>query len=119
MRGLKAKRLEEERINRINIAVDYIYRDAVRSATHTDDSKYIYDLSDYSAPFDFCRINMAEIIKGLKSLFPDCVVEYTSLTTVTARNGKKYDISKNDNSHRPDIQGRPIKIGEYIVVDWS
>ena len=119
MRELKAKIQEEDRIKKINIAVDYIYRDAVRSAVVTDDSIYIYDLSEYCTPFDFCRTNMSEIIKGLNSLFPDCSIEYTTLTTVTARNGKKYDISKIDKDNIPDIQGRPIKIGEYLVINWS
>ena len=119
MRGLKAKIQEEDRIARINSIVDYIYRDAVRIATQMDDSSCLYNLSEHGIPFDFYRANMAEIIKDLKSLFPDCVVEYNTLKTVIARNGRKYDISKNDNSHISDIRGRPTEIGEYIVVDWS
>ena len=119
MRGLKAKRLEEDRIARINSIVDYIYRDAVRVATNTDNPSCLYDLSEHGIPLDFYKANMTEIIKGLKSLFPDCFVECKILTTVTARNGIKYDISKNDISHISDIRGRQTKIGEYIVVDWS
>jgi hypothetical protein len=118
MRGLKAKIQEEARIARINSIVDYIYRDAVRIATQIDDSSCLYNLSEHGTPLDFYRENMEEIISGIKSLFPDCVVEYKTLKTVTARNGRKYDISKNDNSHISDIRGRP-EIGEYIVVDWS
>ena len=119
MRGLKAKRLEEERIARINNIVDYIYRGAVHSANHTDESKYLYDLLKHGHPLEFYRTNMSEIISGIKSLFIDCFIEYTTLTTVTARNGKKYDISKIDKDNISDIRGRPTEIGEYIVVDWS
>jgi len=119
MRGLKAKIQEEDRIAGINNIVDYIYRDAVNFAKSRDDSKYLYDLSHHGTPLDFYRTNMAEIISGIKSLFPDCFVEYTTLTTVTARNGKKYDISKIDKDNISDIRGRPTEIGEYIVVDWS
>jgi hypothetical protein len=119
MRGLKAKRLEEERINRINNIVDEIYRGAIQSANHTDESKYLYMLPRSGTSLDFHITNMSEIISGIKSLFLDCFIEYTTLTTVTARNGKKYDISKIDKDNISDIRGRPTEIGEYIVVDWS
>ena len=119
MRGLKAKIQEEARIARINSIVDYIYRDAVRIATQIDESSCLYNLSEHGTPLDFYRENMEEIIKDLKSLFPDCVVEYKTLKTVTARNGKKYDISKIDKDNISDIRGRSTEIGEYIVVDWS
>lgn len=119
MRGLKAKRLEEDRIHQINHIVDQIYREAVNIANNTDDSKYLYDLSVHGTPLDFYRTNIVKIISAVKSLFPDCSVEYTTLTTVTARNGKKYDISKIDKDNISDIRGRPTEIGEYIVVDWS
>ena len=119
MRGLKAKIQEEDRIARINSIVDYIYRDAVNFAKSRDDSKYLYDLSVHGTSLDFYRRNIIEIISAVKSLFPDCSVEYTTLTTVTVRNGKKYDISKIDIHNISDIRGRPTEIGEYIVVDWS
>ena len=119
MRGLKAKRLEEDRIRQLNHIIDQIYREAVNIANNTDDSKYLYDLSKHGHPLEFYRTNMSEIISGIKSLFPDCFVEHTTLTTVTARNGKKYDISKIDKDNILDIWGRPTEIVEYIVVDWS
>ena len=126
MRGLKAKRLEEDRIRQLNHIIDKIYREAVNIANNTDDSKYLYDLLKHGHdllkhghPLDFYITNMSEIISGIKSLFPDCFVEHTTLTTVIARNGKKYDISKIDKDNISDIRGRPTEIGEYIVVDWS
>jgi hypothetical protein len=62
---------------------------------------------------------MAEIISRVKSLFPDCSVEHKMLTTVTARDGKKYEISKVDKDNTSDIRGGLTEIGEYIIVDWS
>ena len=119
MRGLKAKRLEEDRIRQLNHIIDKIYREAVNIANNTDDSKCLHMLPKSGTSLDFYIINMAEIIIDLKSLFLDCSIEHTTLTTVTARNGKKYDISKIDKDNISDIRGRPTEIGEYIVVDWS
>lgn len=90
MRGLKAKRLDEDRIYQINHIVDQIYRKAVHTATNTNDSKYLHMLPMLGRDsYEFYRTNMAEIIGCVKSLFPDCSVEHKILT------------------------------GEYIVVDWS
>ena len=62
MRGLKAKRLEEERIAGINNIVDYRYRGAVHSANHTDESKYLYDLSQRGTPLEFYRTTNSQTI---------------------------------------------------------
>ena len=120
MRGLKAKRLEEDRIHQLNHIIEQIYREAVSIANNTDDSKCLHMLPMLGKnSYEFHKTNMAEIISRVKSLFPDCSVEHKMLTTVTARDGKKYDISKVDDSNISHIKGRPTEIGEYIVVDWS
>ena len=120
MRGLKAKRLDEDRIHQINHIVDQIYGKAVHIATNTDDSRYLHMLPMLGRDtYEFHKTNMAEIISRVKSLFPDCSVEHKILKTITAKNGKKYDISKIYDSHISDIKERSTEIGEYIVVDCS
>jgi hypothetical protein len=120
MRCLKAKRLEEDRIHELNHIIDQIYRKAVNIANNTDDSKYLHMLPMLGKnSYEFHKTNMAEIISRVKSLFPDCSVEHKMLTTVTARDGKKYEISKVDKDNTSDIRGGLTEIGEYIIVDWS
>ena len=120
MRRLKAKRLEEDHTQQLNHIIDQIYIEAINIANNTDDSKYIHMLPMLGKnSYEFYKTNMAEIISRVKSLFPDCSVEHKMLTTVTARDGKKYEISKVGDSNISVIKGRPAEIGEYIVIDWS
>lgn len=150
MRAYRAKNLEEARIKleethkkRINNIVTEIYNGAINTANKTDDSRYLYKLpqavntpplvvygklysqSQNEVPIDFYRTNLVEIINDVKILFPDCSVEHKTVTMVTGRDGKLYDISKIDENIVPGIT-RPIPCitraatsMEYIVVDWS
>jgi len=120
MRRLKAKRLEEDHTQQLNHIIDQIYIEAINIANNTDDSKYIHMLPMLGKnSYEFYKTNMAEIISRVKSLFPDCSVEHKMLTTVTAKDGKKYDISNVDDSNIVHIKRRPTEIVEYIIVDWS
>lgn len=130
MRIRRTQKLEEQRKNQINQTVSGIYQRALGIAESTDDSRYLYALPDVKnmcrrnrcpideSPPEFHRTNMAEILAGVKSLFPDCSVENKTITMATTRDGKTYDISKIDEKLKPFIAdpGRSI---EYIVVDWS
>lgn len=123
--GLNDKIYEKNRMGKINNIVDTIYVDAVNFANSGDETVYIYDLSQHDSHLDFYRTNMAEIINGIKKLFPDCSVEYKTLTMVRGRDGELYNISKIDENIVPGVTKpipcniRPAACIEYIVLDWS
>jgi hypothetical protein len=131
MRIRKANKEEEYRIQQITGTVHQIYTHAVKTAEQTTDTRYLYALPDIpnmnprhiriqSNPTlpDFHRTNMAEILVRLQSLFPDCVVELTTITLATTQDGKTHDLSKMETILKPFIiREHPTK--EYIVVDWS
>jgi len=135
MRSYRSKPLENLNRELINNIVYEIYWGAV-NASKTD-SQYHYPLPMDNAavpplivygqlyPLTRDRILLVEIINGVKILFPDCSVEHKTVTMVTGRDGKLYDISKIDKNIIPGIT-RPIPCitraatsMEYIVVDWS
>ena len=136
MRIRRAQKLEEQRNAQINRTVSVIYQRAVETADGTDNSRYLYALpelqhgrlipgrkglhynDDFTPLPEFHRTNMAEILGGVQSLFPDCLVEHTTLTMATTGDGKTYDISKIDEKLKPFIMN-PGRSLEYIVVDWS
>lgn len=114
----RAQKLEEQRKLQIQQTVSTIYHNAVRLAESTDDSKYFYELPEIRIQYgksDFHRTNMAEILDKVRTLFPSCSVEH--IIMATARDGKKYDVSKIDEKLKPFIMQQ--RIVECIVVDWS
>ena len=132
----RAKTPEEIHIERINNIVYEIYRRAIQAAEQTDDSRYIYKLprgestrhesTHYeSLGTDFYKTHITEIITGVRTLFPDCFVDHTTITMVCTRDGKRYDVSKISMNIIPGITKpipcirRSAESDEYIVVDWS
>jgi len=147
----RAKTPEEIHIERINNIVYEIYRRAIQAAEQTDDSRYIYKLprgestryestryestcyestryesTRYeSLGTDFYKTHITEIITGVRTLFPDCFVDHTTITMVCTRDGKRYDVSKISMNIIPGITKpipcirRSAESDEYIVVDWS
>jgi hypothetical protein len=116
---------EKNHMGKINSIVDSIYIDAVNFANSGDETVYIYDLPQNDIPIDFYRKNIAEIINGIKKLFPDCSVEYKNLMMVRGRDGELYNISKANENIIPGVTKpipsiiRPATTIEYIVLDWS
>jgi len=95
MLGLKAKKDEEMRLEKINIRVRHIYIQAVNAAESFGFTSYNYPIDQWRNPnagYDFYINNMKEILDGLQKLFPDCSINYT----VTGENGP-----------------------ESILIDWS
>ena len=120
MRIRRAERLEEQRKQQIQQTVKNIYITALRLADNTEDSKCFYEFPAKHVQVgqpqpDFLKTNMAEILDEVRTLFPGCSVEHTRMAT--ARDGKKYDVTKIDEKLTPFIMQHSIV--ECIVVDWS
>ena len=115
MRLRRSQTLEAQRTQKIDTIVSRIYMDAVHVAEGTENSKYLYNLPDHNTTFhEFLRANMAEILDRVRSLFPECSVEHTTMARTA--DGNMCDISKIDANWKPFLSNN---ITEYIVVDWS
>lgn len=116
----RAQKLEEQRKQQIDSTVWSIYHSALSAAESTEDSKYFYVLpvmyNGQDDESEFHRAFMAEILYEVRSLFPGCSVEHTSM--IRAQDGQKYDISKIEENFKPFIMQLGQRM-ECIVVDWS
>ena len=63
--------------------------------------------------------NVDDILSHLRSLFPDCSVEYKKVSMAMGRDGKEYDISKLDEKLRQFIDISRAQTKEYIIIDWT
>ncbi len=115
MRKLKAQNqiVDEHRKQKINQIVSVIYNSAIGTARLVEDSKYLYEV-----PNEFHKTNMVEILNRVQQLFPDCLVDYKTITFATSEDGKSYDISRIDEKTRRFFT-KGLQIREYIIVDWS
>jgi hypothetical protein len=137
MRGLKEQKDEEAHIMKINSLVKQFYEETVRTAERSQETVYKININrgyypiklpsnsnslyyhDLDIPRQYVTEHMEEILTHLRSLFPDCVVEYKKVTLARSRDGKEYDISTADNTIRPFIHIHQSRTEECIVVDWS
>ena len=113
LRSLKTKRDEKMRIEQLDNYVNNIYRSVVnKAATSTDTYYRTTQISDFE------KKHMPEILDSLKTLFPDCRVEYQH--TIGGNDGKMYDINKMDESMRQILlnPSYKTKVHEQIVIEW-
>ena len=141
MRAFKVMRDEEENVMKKDSIVKKIYSDAVMCAENGDSlyrrplgngsngwgsisvssniNNYNTHLLSRNITKEYVVENMDEIIMRLRSLFPDCAVEYKKVSMARGRDGKEYDISTLDDKLAPFIDVRHARTEEYIVIDWS
>ncbi len=114
LQNLKQKTDEENRVHHIKQIIHMIYNGAISNATKTTDKQYKYKVPIYHND-NFYSENMADILKGLQELFPDCSITHTLFAIGT--NGKMYDISKLDDTVLPFVN--TALNNSFIVIDWS
>ena len=114
LRSLKRQKDEEMRIQCINNYVRNIYSATVNKAETSTATYY-----QHTQIFEFTRRNMPEILDTLKTLFPDCSVEYQN--TIEGKNGKMHNINNLDESMREILLNPSYKpkIHEQIMIEWS
>jgi len=117
MRGLKAKKDEENRLREINEVVKEIYNNTIQTAERTSDL-----LFKYTIRYPTHEKNITDILSALQVLFPECLVEYKN--QCLGLDGKWYDISLIDEMMKQLINTNNPKRGnfqtqKYIVIDWS
>ena len=115
MRGLKAKKDEENRLREINSIVKEIYNMTIRNAEQTSDLSFKYPIQHPAY-----EKNITDILSALQLLFPECLVEYKNLCQ--GLDGKWYDISLIDDMMKQFInmtKNSHIQTQKNIVIDWS
>lgn len=73
----------------------------------------------YGISLEDVATNMEEILSHLRSLFPDCLIEYKKVSLAMGKDQKEYDISTLDERIRPFIDLNALWTNEYITIDWS
>jgi len=100
--------------NQINQIVNQIYSAVVNVAGSQNITSYNHQIQNNGDP-TFYDKNKDDIISGLKTLFPDCSIDYKMLSR--GNDGKMYDITNIDEKMIPFINRNYDRT--YIVVDWS
>ena len=114
MRGLKAKKDEENRLREINILVNNIYTGTIQTAQRTSELSFKYHIRDPNH-----EKYITDILSALQVLFPDCLVEYKN--QCQGLDGKWYDISLIDDLMQTfiDMKNGRIQTQKNIIIDWS
>jgi hypothetical protein len=140
MRSLKSQKDEEGHQRKLEEVVKNIYTNAVSFAERKTETIYrcaiqnvshglvnisstipsnLYQSIQFQITKEYIVGNMDEILMRLRSLFPDCSVEYKKVSMAMGRDGKEYDISNLDEKLRPFINTQRAVTNDYIVIDWS
>ena len=114
MRGLKAKKDEENRLREINDTVNNIYTRTIQAAQYTSELSFKYHIRDSTR-----EKYITDILSALQVLFPDCLVEYKN--QCQGLDGKWYDISLIDDLMQTfiDMKNGRIQTQKNIIIDWS
>ena len=113
LQQLKEKNDEHNRLNQINQIVNQIYSNVVSVAGSQNITSYNHQIQNCNPTF--YEKNKDDIISGLKTLFPDCLIDYKMLSR--GNDGKMYDITNIDEKMRPFINRQRDQA--HIVIDWS
>jgi len=113
LRNLKKKKLEEQRIIKINQVTQSLRFQVVDHAEKSDNHKFSTDMKHLCTKEFFCE-NKTDIIKGLQEMFPDAFIE----AKVYGRlNNTMVDVSKLEDNVKKLID---VKFNQpYLVVNWS
>jgi len=112
LQQLKVKNDEKKRLEQVNQHVNNIYRTLIDQATTNIKTSYNHQIHQRDP---FIEKNKDDIINGLKTLFPDCSIEYKMLSR--GNDGQMYDITNIDEKMRPFINRQHDQA--HIVIDWS
>jgi hypothetical protein len=118
LRGLRGKKIEENRVKFVDHYVTTVYSLVKQTATNTTQTliqhQILYQVQDHNGQISV-RDNMPDILFKLQNLFPDSKVDFKTLSR--GQDGKMYDVADIDERMRPFIDTRNKQ--DFIVVDWS
>jgi hypothetical protein len=114
MRELKAKNAEEQRLTQIEQNLIGMYNNAIQSAKSSSNTKWSREIQAHEV---FLIQNMGDILSGLRYLFPDCSIEFKTVTMAMGQDRQMHDISTLDEKALMFIGNRQVK--QCITIDWS
>jgi hypothetical protein len=121
MRSLKARTDEENRLIGIERYVKIMYDAAVQSARTSTNTQWTLDFHNGQGGnmYDgkFMITNIDDILKRLQVLFPDCSVEFKTVTMAMGPDKQMHDISTLDEKALMFIGNRQVK--QCIIIDWT
>ena len=122
MRHLKEAADLEKCAKQVTKLIGLFYENAIRRArTSTETSIQLHGYGDFHDSevgtnlIKFTEKHKDEVLSGLRTLFPGCLVEYQTL--VQGKDRKWYDFSKMDKTMLQFINNQQTR--EYLVIDWS
>ena len=121
MRQLKSKTDEENRLKMVDYYINTIYKFVIQAAKTSTKTQWRTEFHNEHGgqAFDgkFIITNIDDILRGLQSLFPDCSVEFKSVTMAMGPDRQMHDISTLDEKTLMFIGNRQVK--QCITIDWS
>lgn len=121
MRTLKAQTDEENRLRHVEQYVERMYTYATNTAKTSTKTQWRAEFhnGDGVQGLDgkFIISNIDDILRGLQCLFPDCSVEFKSITMAMGPDRQMHDISTLDEKALMFIGNRQVK--QCITIDWS
>lgn len=116
MRGMKAKKDEDVRRFQVQSLIKIIYAQALEKASTTTETSYAHLCSPYiQHPPEISVQNMAEVLAGLRDLFPGCRItakKFNQHFSIT--HGQLQPVEVDNIYTFADTTAR-----DYIIVDWS
>jgi hypothetical protein len=119
LRGLYAKKQEEERVRKVREIVNSIYSQVINQASRSADTTFSHHFMSAHLPFmsahlpgipsDFYSPNMLDIVAGLQELFPDSTI------TLRVHNGTMSSTLDPKFISLLD-PGQQIQV---LVIDWT
>ena len=138
MRSLKNDRDEGIILKMISDVVYDIYENAIHFAETNSKTRFTYEIifdrqvnlvsiigknnsSSIVKKNDIIK-NIDAILTRLRTIFPDCSVEYVQSSFAKDRDGKEWDISAIDDAIRlsssPFIDMTRVIVRDYIIIDY-
>jgi hypothetical protein len=121
MRSLKDKTDEENRVRQVEQCVERMYTCAINTAKTFTSSQWRAEFYNGQCRegFDgmFVIKNINDILSGLRRLFPDCSVEFKSVSVAMGPDRKMHDISNLDKNILMFLGNTGVK--QYIVISWG
>jgi hypothetical protein len=121
MRSLKDKTDEEIRLRQVEQCVEKMYTCAINSARTSTNTQWRAEFynGQGSQALDgkFIITNIDDVLRGLRSLFPDCSVEFKCVSVAMGPDRKMHDISNLDENIVMFLGNRQVK--QCITIDWS
>uniref|UniRef100_A0A6C0ANQ4 Uncharacterized protein n=1 Tax=viral metagenome TaxID=1070528 RepID=A0A6C0ANQ4_9ZZZZ len=121
MRELKAKTDENNRLTLVERYVKIMYESAINTARTSINTQWRAEFHNGQGgqllDGRFIITNIDDILRRLQDLFPDCSVDFKSLTMARGPDGQMHDISTLDEKALMFIGNRQVT--QCITIDWS